>query len=105
MRRCSGICPPSNPRRRESPRRDFCPLLPEPAVLPSFDPMPRPTRTLRLREPTGGCKFDNVKERRAFAAGFAGLSLPRLRVPFAPLEAFFAIALLHHVHDGTHFLD
>src|SRR5882762_3360793 len=105
MRRCSGICPPSKPRRREYPRRDFWPLLPEPAVLPSFEPMPRPTRTLRWREPAGGCKFESVKERRAFAAGFAGLCWPRLRTPLGPLELFFAIALLHHFHEVPHLVD
>src|SRR5215471_12212200 len=102
MRRCSGICPPSNPRRREYPRRDFWPLLPAPAVLPSFEPMPRPTRTLRVREPAGGCKFASVKERRSFVAGVAGLCWPRLR---EPLDFFFAIALLHHFHEVTHFVN
>src|SRR5215472_601935 len=102
MRRCSGIWPPSNPRRREYPRRDFCPLLPAPAVLPSFEPIPRPTRTLRVREPTGGCKFASVKERCSFVAGVAGLCWPRLRVP---LDFFFGIALLHHFHEVPHFVD
>src|SRR6266481_5254637 len=105
MRRCKGICPPSKPRRREYPRRDFCPLLPEPAVFPSFEPMPRPTRTLRWREPAGGCKFESVNERRPFAAGFAGLCCPRLLAPLGPLELFFAIALLHHFHEVPHLMN
>src|SRR5258708_13082321 len=96
MRRCSGICPPSKPRRREYPRRDFCPLLPEPEVLPSFEPMPRPTRTLRCREPAGGCKFESANVRRGFPAGVAGLSLPRFLAPLGPLEVFFSIALSPH---------
>src|SRR6267378_4336855 len=105
MRRCNGICPPSNPRRREYPRRDFCPLLPAPAVLPSLEPMPRPTRTFFLREPTGGCRFASVKERRPLDAGAAGLCWPRLPPPRGPLELFFAIALLHHFHEMPHLVD
>src|SRR5258708_8498658 len=105
MRRCSGICPPSKPRRREYPRRDFCPLSPAPEVLPSFEPMPRPTRTFLLREPAGGCKFDSVNERRCFAAGDAGLCLPRLLAPLGPLELFLAIALLHHFHEVPHLVN
>src|SRR5436853_1160862 len=62
MRRCKGIWPPSKPGRWEYPLRDFCPLFPAPAVLPSFEPMPRPTRTLRWREPRGGCRFDKVTD-------------------------------------------
>src|SRR5438445_9097947 len=105
MRRCKGICPPSKPRRREYPRRDFCPLLPEPAVFPSFDPMPRPTRTLRWREPAGGCKFASVKERRSFGAGVALLCWPRLRTPPRPLTVFLAIFLLHHFHEVPHLVN
>src|SRR6266850_213827 len=105
MRRCNGICPPSNPRRRELPRRDFCPLLPEPAVLPSLEPMPRPTRTFFLREPAGGCRFASVKERRTLAAGVAGLCWPRLPPPRGPLELLFAIALPHHFHEMPHLVD
>src|SRR5215472_8069668 len=107
MRRCSGIWPPSNPRRREYPRRDFCPLLPAPAVLPSFEPIPRPTRTLRMREPAGGCKFASVNARRSLDAdegdaGVAGLCWPRLR---GRLVVFFAIPLLHHFHEMPHFVN
>src|SRR3990170_3264531 len=58
MRRCRGIWPPSKPGRREKPLRDFWPLFPAPAVLPSLEPIPRPTRTLRWREPRGGRKLD-----------------------------------------------
>src|SRR6267142_1535821 len=105
MRRCNGICPPSKPRRREYPRRDFCPLLPAPAVLPSLEPMPRPTRTFFLREPAGGCRFASVKERRTLDAGVAGLCWPRLPLPRGPLALFFAIALLHHFHEMTHLVD
>src|SRR5258708_17134895 len=105
MRRWNGICPTSKPRRREWPRRDFCPLLPAPAVLPSFDPMPRPTRTFFLREPAGGCKFESVKERRPFDAGAAGLCCPRLRAPLGPLELFLAIALPHHLYEVPHLVN
>src|SRR5580704_2768006 len=105
MRRCSGICPPSNPRRREYPRRDFCPLSPAPEVLPSFEPMPRPTRTFFLREPTGGRKFESVNERCDFAAGVAGLCWPRLVPLRGPLEVFFAIALFHHFHEVPHLVN
>src|SRR6266581_4985880 len=62
MRRCKGIWPPSKPGRWENPLRDFCPLFPAPAVFPSFEPMPRPTRTLRWREPRGGRRFDKVTD-------------------------------------------
>src|SRR5208337_3520647 len=96
IRRCNGICPPSNPRRREYPRRDFCPLLPLPAVLPSFEPIPRPTRTLRLREPLGGCKFESV---------YAVFGLLDFVEALRPPEAFFAIALLHHFHEMPHLVD
>src|SRR5450432_2821984 len=82
MRRCKGIWPPSKPRRREYPLRDFCPLFPAPAVLPSFEPIPRPTRTFFLREPTGGCKFDNVYFLRF--AGVAGLCCPRVLPALCP---------------------
>src|SRR5271165_552110 len=86
MRRCNGICPPSNPRRREYPRRDFCPLFPEPAVFPSFEPMPRPTRTFFLREPLGGRNVDKLTGLRSF---------------------FFssAISLLHHFHEVPHLVN
>src|SRR5438552_2528820 len=67
--------------------------------------MPRPTRTLRWREPAGGCKFASVNERRPFDTGFAGLCCPRLRTPLGPLELFFAIALLHHFHKVPHLVD
>src|SRR5438477_9980737 len=55
--------------------------------------MPRPTRTLRMREPVGGCKFASVKERCSFDAGLAGLCRPRLR---GRLAVFFAMPLRHH---------
>src|SRR5260370_2549056 len=67
--------------------------------------MPRPTRTFFLREPAGGCKFDSVNERRCFAAGHAGLCLPRLLAPLGPLELFLAIALLHHFHEVPHLVN
>src|SRR6266478_9323214 len=67
--------------------------------------MPRPTRTFLLREPAGGCKFDSVNERRCFAAGDAGLCLPRLLAPLGPLELFLAIALPHHFHEVPHLVD
>src|SRR5437879_1582713 len=97
MRRCSGIWPPSNPRRREYPARDFCPLFPAPAVLPSFEPMPRPTRTLRWRAPRGGFKFDRLA---------AGRSTEALAA-FWSAESFVTIlrSLLHHFHQVPHLPD
>src|ERR1700683_4722608 len=44
MRRCSGICPPSNPRIMREPVRERCPLCPRVDVLPIPEPIPRPTR-------------------------------------------------------------
>src|SRR5207245_10271928 len=73
--------------------------------LPTFERIPRPTRTLRWGEPARGCKFASVNERRSFDAGFAGLCWPRLRTPLGPLELFFAIALLHHFHEVSHLVD
>src|SRR6266446_216640 len=67
--------------------------------------MPRPTRTLRLREPVGGCKFASVNERRPFDAGFAGLCCPRLLASLGPLKLFLAIALLHHFHEVPHLVN
>ncbi len=49
-RRCSGIWPPSNPLM-VTPVRDFCPFTPRPPVLPSPEPMPRPTRLRTLKAP------------------------------------------------------
>src|SRR5258707_9461736 len=93
MRRCSGIWPPSNPRRREYPRRDFCPLSPEPEVLPSLEPIPRPTRTLRCREPRGGRRFDRLARVSGREADLLA-GLRRLLVfflVFRPLEKFFCL--------------
>src|ERR1700730_4046808 len=107
MRRCKGIWPPSKPGRWEYPLRDFCPLFPAPAVLPSFEPMPRPTRTLRWREPLGGRKFDRLALLNALAAGLLA-GLRRLLVfleGLRPLEKIFAISLFHHFHQVTHFMD
>src|SRR5262249_3663322 len=56
-RRCSGICPPSNPRLNLNPERDFAPLCPRPAVLPWPDPWPRPIRFLACFIPAGGRKL------------------------------------------------
>src|SRR5689334_10007448 len=64
--------------------------------------MPRPTRTLRIREPAGGCRFASVKARRSFDAGVAGLCWPRLR---GRLAVFFAIPLLHHFHEMPHLVN
>src|SRR5260370_36967066 len=60
--------------------------------------MTRPTRTLRWREPAGGCKFASVKERRSFGAGVALLCWPRLPTPPRRLAVFLAIFLLHPFH-------
>src|SRR2546425_8260233 len=56
-RRCRGICPPSNPILDEYPERDFCPFSPRPAVLPSPEPGPRPTRFFLCVEPFDGCRL------------------------------------------------
>src|SRR5258708_24108469 len=87
--------PLSKPRRRELPRGVFWPLLPEPAVFPNFEPMPRPTRTLRFREPLGGFKLESPIATGALA----------FWADFRLLETFFAIALLHHFHEVAHFVD
>src|SRR5918994_5814484 len=50
IRMWSGIWPPSKPQI-ETPERLFWPFWPRPAVLPSPEPMPRPTRTRPLRAP------------------------------------------------------
>src|SRR3984885_4331056 len=73
MRRCKGIWPPSKPGRCEYPLRDFWPLLPAPEVFPSFEPMPRPTRTLRWREPRGGFRLDKVTDMLASIPGYENL--------------------------------
>src|SRR5205823_4191930 len=49
-RRWSGLWPPSKPSKCMLPERAFCPLPPRPAVLPSPEPWPRPTRFLSCRE-------------------------------------------------------
>src|ERR1700759_2634345 len=87
MRRCNGFWPPSKPRRREEPRRDFWPLLPAPEVLPSLEPIPRPTRTFLMREPRGGRRVARLNAGRPsfFAAGRL------LRGP--DFVAFFAISI------------
>src|SRR5262245_59688819 len=53
-RRCSGIWPPSKPRRRREPERDPCPLWPRVEVLPIPLPIPRPTRLRLAVAPFGG---------------------------------------------------
>src|SRR5437588_13132575 len=58
--------------------------------------MPRPTRTLRMREPAGGRKFASVKERCSLDAGVAGRRRLRLR---ARLAVIFAMHPLHHFHE------
>src|SRR5205085_341455 len=50
IRMWSGIWPPSKPKT-ETPERLFWPFWPRPPVLPSPEPMPRPTRTRPLRAP------------------------------------------------------
>src|SRR4029079_7227223 len=49
-RRWSGIWPPSKPLMA-TPARAFWPLVPLPAVLPSPEPMPRPSRFFALVAP------------------------------------------------------
>src|SRR5437879_9540125 len=46
----SGIWPPSKPAI-DTPERALAPFWPRPAVLPSPEPMPRPTRTRDWRAP------------------------------------------------------
>src|SRR5258706_784040 len=53
-RRCSGICPPSNPTVWYPPARAFWPLWPRPAVLPRPEPPPRPTRLRGFFAPGAG---------------------------------------------------
>src|SRR6476469_3437802 len=50
IRMWSGIWPPSKPSI-DTPERALAPFWPRPAVLPSPEPMPRPTRTRPLRAP------------------------------------------------------
>src|SRR3569832_2322963 len=50
IRMWSGIWPPSKPAI-DTPERAFAPFWPRPAVLPSPEPMPRPTRTRPWRAP------------------------------------------------------
>src|ERR1700689_3584859 len=88
MRRCSGFWPPSKPRRGKYPRRAFWPLLPAPAVFPSFEPIPRPTRTFLMREPRGGRRFDKLNAGRP---SFFFASDRPLRGP--DFGAFFAISI------------
>src|SRR5258706_2685821 len=96
MRRCSGIWPPSNPRRREYPRRDFCPLPPDPEVRPSLEPIPRPTRTLRWREPRGGRRVSRLKRLRV-----SFLALLAVRFDFFA-TIFLAIKLFYPFHKMPH---
>src|ERR1700731_915732 len=63
--------------------------------------MPRPTRTFLMREPLGGCKFERLYGRRLFVDLRAVRSL---RGPVL-LDTFFAMALFHHFHEVTHFVD
>src|SRR5690606_29798696 len=52
---CMGIWPPSKPALiLPLPERANEPLWPRPAVLPSPEPMPRPTRVRSLRAPSAG---------------------------------------------------
>src|SRR6202035_1019220 len=92
MRRCKGIWPPSKPGRCEYPLRDFCPLFPAPAVFGSFEPMPRPTRTLRWREPRGGRKFDKVTDMIA--------SIPLEKISRLFHHDYQMAHFIHHTTDG-----
>src|SRR5271169_5791623 len=56
MRRCNGICPPSNPRIRRIPVRERWPLCPRVDVFPMPEPIPRPTR-LRFSDAFFGARM------------------------------------------------
>src|SRR5271156_5787791 len=56
-RRCSGICPPSNPRMREYPETDLAPLAPRPENFPRPEPIPCPTRCCLCFCPLGGLSW------------------------------------------------
>src|SRR5580704_11943714 len=58
--------------------------------------MPRPTRTLRCREPFGGFNVERLTTDFGWLVFLAALRPP---------ETFFAIALLHHFHEMPHFVD
>src|SRR3984957_6162721 len=112
MRRPSGIWPPSKPGRRKYALRDFCPLLPLPVVLPSFEPIPRPTRTLRCRDPRAGLRLERftamlssifVRIRDAYYALFycARLLLYGYEMPYLvnhPTDCRRVLTLHHLIH-------
>src|SRR5713226_7649589 len=61
--------------------------------------MPRPTRTLRWREPRGGRSVSRLKRLRV-----SFLALLAVRFDFF-LTIFLAIKLFHHFHEMPHFVD
>src|ERR1700741_5684010 len=63
MRRCSGICPPSNPRIMRDPGRERCPLCPRVEVFPIPEPIPRPTRLRFSVAFFGARRFDKFMAR------------------------------------------
>src|SRR5207302_10397215 len=73
------------------------------AVLPILEPMPRPTRTLRWREPRGGRKFERLASVNgrdaAFPAGLRRLLLVFL-AGLRPLETFLAIVVIPPLPRG-----
>src|SRR4249919_2802245 len=86
----SGIWPPSKPKT-ETPERLFWPFWPRPAVLPSPEPMPRPTRTRLLRAPLlSRISFSFIVSALAFAfvaRSGEGLALDRHHVTHGPDHA------------------
>ena len=111
MRRCRGIWPPSKPRRREYPRRDFCPLLPgsrglaelraHAAADANFLVARAARRTarlerLRLRAPLAG----------RLVRSFSAPALRQDRLPACAIAIFaLAIPLLHNFHEMSHLVN
>src|SRR6202011_2970375 len=73
------------------PRGDFGALLPAPAVLPSFEPIPRPTRTLRCREPFGGRRLDKLTATRPLLPAALPMLGVALRAVFFGAADFFLV--------------
>src|SRR4051812_8737350 len=57
IRMWMGFWPPSKPTLRLLPEREPAPFWPRPAVLPTPEPSPRPTRLRGRREPRAGLRL------------------------------------------------